>query len=213
MSTPQCLLIASLGFLLSSCAFHSKESCGDHLTSGAETAAYSDRSATGLVGRYVYIRRGSTACAVKFTSWCRRGDATAPTVFTNGLETVREEYEVRSQLDGSADFSRPNVAVLRGSLGLSPSGGIGWHGSGSVDNNAGIPCGDFQVLWAGLHTIAFSTKGPLHFSYDAGLEVALTNVSKAGSINFADPRVSWLRLGVGTSFKEVKVASDSLVSD
>lgn len=151
------------------------------------TVTYMNASAP--IGRFLLIRNGKDACAVRFTEFHRGGDAKTPTVFHSGDETLYAEYDWYYQGDGSGDFSKPNIKSGHEKLKRGPMVGIGRF-SFQIGTTA-VACGPFSLSWMYPNNVGFTLSDTKED--DAGNELAPTKWNDIREVNIHDPRLRWYR--------------------
>lgn len=139
-------------------------------------------------GRFLLIRNGSNACAIRFAEFHRGYNAKAPTFFNSGDESHHAEYGWYWQSDGSGDFIKPNVRSGSRKLIQEPLLGIGRFAfqTGKIH----VRCGPFKLLWRYPVSISFDSEGGCT---DRDIELAPTPWGEATEIDIHDGRLKWYR--------------------
>ena len=157
--------------------------------SGAESRAVITWDSAGApLGKFLLIRRGGDACALRFTTAHRGHDAKPQTLTQSGEETFFAEYEWFYQGDGSSLLTGPGVRSGRGKLEKKPLRGIGRLAFQTGETY--VKCGPFTLLWTYPTSVSFysgSNRG------DQGIEMAPTKWSSVLQIDFQNPHLKWYR--------------------
>jgi hypothetical protein len=147
-------------------------------------------------GRYLLLRKGSDACAIRFGRYHRDYDAKPGGMFTNGAENMYGEYEWNYQGDGSFDFKRENLAKGNGQLRHGPTSLLG-HGI-TLRHTPGkgwIECGPFKLGWSYPIGLSFwSHANGAKPVEDADVEMAPTKWSRLEEIDYFNPKLRWTKV-------------------
>ncbi|HAA03600.1 MAG TPA: hypothetical protein DCE18_09540 [Syntrophobacteraceae bacterium] len=139
-------------------------------------------------GRFLLIRNGSNACAIRFAEFHRGYNAQTPTFFNSGDETHHAEYRWYWQMDGSGNFTNSNTRSGNNKLIQKPLLGIGRFAfqTGRIH----VRCGPFTLLWQYPVSLSFDAKGGCS---DHGTEMAPTRWKEVTEIDIHDAQLSWYR--------------------
>jgi len=152
------------------------------------------RKKSAPIGYFAVLRKGSAACAVRFTGIRKSGKKSTGTVFYSGDPTTYAEYDWYYQSDGSLDFTRPNVSSGHSYVKDTASFGVG-RASFKPTANIGILCGPLAVEWSYPNLIwrGYAWKEGQLF-YEKDLEFAPTGTKDAGKLVF-DPNILHWTIG------------------
>jgi hypothetical protein len=141
------------------------------------------------LNRFLLVRKGNNACAVRFTKFWRDNDEKKSTVFSSGQENVYAEYESYHQGDGSFDFAKNNVKHTYGKLHDGPSYGIG-RLAFKLGLSYRIQCGSFSLFWMYPARLEFIGYDGL---WDKEVELAPTKWQSIQEVNFNYSKLLWSR--------------------
>jgi hypothetical protein len=140
-------------------------------------------------GRVLLVRKDKHYGAV-ILSDCRSGEKV-------GEASAR--YTSFYQGDGSGDFTRPNVKIVKGDLGQSKACGIGRLAFDFGNKN--IRCGPLLLAWSGRnHVYFYSTK---ERQGDYGIELAPTKWTEISQVNVHSEKITWYRYDLTRRVREV----------
>lgn len=185
-------LLASVFVSLCGCTHRSKQDCQDSSNlPDVGDGYYSGGSVASPFGRMILVKRGGVECAVKFVHWCRGNDSRPATWFTNGDESIQEQYIVYRWNRAVNSWSQtPGVVSQKASVGL------GFHGRPAPDSGRDfLECGDLRVRWAFPHALLFQTWTQTGFRYDSELQLAATGSTDPAQIDFQNPSIRWFTDG------------------
>jgi hypothetical protein len=162
----------------------------------------SPHSVSAPVGRFLLVRNGHDACALRFTDIHRGGDARPRTWWQEGGESEYAEYDWYYQGDGSGDFTKANVKSGHGKLYEKSAVGIGRLRFSRGINV--IQCGPLRLRWSyPSHLYMTSDKGD-----DLGVELAASKWRDLSDVNVRDPRLRWYRYD--EQRKDTYISADQL---
>jgi hypothetical protein len=136
------------------------------------------------LGRFVLVRSGKAACALRFTEYHSGQDAKPPTTFSSGEESQYAEYEWFYQADGSGNFRAANAESGTGKLSKGPLRGIGRLAFQT--GNTTIKCGPLTLGWS------YPTR--VNFVLPAGeltVQLAPTRWSSIDQVDFHASGIPW----------------------
>jgi len=153
------------------------------------------------VRRFMLIRKGNDACAVRFLSYRSLNDQKPPTVFNSGHANQYAEYEWFYQGDGSFDFTKKSAKSGKENLHIGPATGIGHDKSFPRDMKFWITCGPFNYFWQYSTGIGFNSY-PKN-NEDREVEFAPSKWMRVEEIDFANPKLRWTRYSASTRRIEI----------
>lgn len=185
------LLLAFVFVSLCGCTHRSRQDCQESSNvPDVGDGYYSGGSLASPFGRLILVKRGAVECAVKFVRWCRGNDSRPATWFTDGLESIQEQYIVyRWNSAGNSWSQTPGVVSQSASI------GVGFHGRPAPGSRDFLECGDLRVVWAFPHALKFQTWTPVGFRYDNELQLAATGFTDPAQVYFRDPSIKWFTDG------------------
>ncbi len=127
------------------------------------------------VGKFMLVRNGNNACAIRFTSFSRSGHS-----------AFYAEYDWYYQGDGSGDFTKANVKNGHGSLKDYD------HRLLIMFASKLITCGSFRLFWAYPSHVGFKESNSQKVP-DVGNEIAPTKWSDLSEVNIHNPLIQWYR--------------------
>ena len=171
------------------CSAAETESTKVQIVDWSSTAAVTWTDAGAPIGRFLLIRYGPHACAVRFNEAYRGGDQKPSTAFDSGEESLFALYDWYYQGDGTGDFSKSNVSSGNGKVAKGPLKGIGRLAFRTGDSE--IKCGRLTLRWMYPTRIDFNAKGK---DRDASVQLAPTKWSDLSQVKFMDSSIRWYQL-------------------
>lgn len=142
------------------------------------------------LGKFLLVRKGRLACAIKFTSFHRDGEEKMGTVFFSREPIRTAEVEWYYQNDGSFDFTKHNVTLGKVSLRNTSSFGFG-RISFKPMSTLGFVCGTIPISWYdGIH-IGFTD---MNGRDDFEREMAPSKWSDLNEVDFTNSRLIWTKV-------------------
>jgi hypothetical protein len=150
------------------------------------------------LGKFILVRSGQEACAVKFLAFSRGGDARVPSFFSSGEETIDATYESYHQGDGSFDMTKANVVRTLGKVSDKASVGLGRAFSLKRGADWGVKCGKTKVSWHFPHFLSYWTRAEedREYRWQGAMDLAPSAVDDVRKVDFRDSHVTWYRGGV-----------------
>lgn len=162
-----------------------------------EAALITYHNASAPLGRFLLIRNGKDACAVRFTGFHRGHDAKPPTIFNSGEESLYAEYDWFYQGDGSGDFSKPNLKSGHSKLAEKPLLGIGRF-SMRFTGSTVVVCGPLKLAWIYPIQVGFHLSNSK--KDDVGNELAPTRWKEISEVDSDNPHLNWYRFDENRDF-------------
>lgn len=200
---------AKLPFLMVMCGLflsmvkHSYAEDTKQLQEGTElTHAYISAGAvSSLLGKFVLIRKGTTACLVRFVTFHSEGADGKSTAFFTREPTRTAEVEWYFQGDGSFSFDTPNVITGKASLRNTSSFGIG-RLAFKPTATLGFSCGTISIGWSDGKRIGFYDENS-HGDFER--EIAPSKWSDLKEVDFSNPKLIWVKqLKYSAGIPEIK---------
>ena len=140
-------------------------------------------------GRFLLVRNGNDACAVRFTSFDGREET-----------AYHGEYDWYFQSDGTGNFTKPSLKAGHGKITVY-LGRILWAFSAHH-----VLCGPFRLLWDYPTHLGFAWTTTREA--DVGNEIAPTKWTDISEVNIHDPRLKWYRRV--DAKREIRIPIDKL---
>lgn len=166
-------------------------------TYSKEYAVITYSSATSPIGYFLLVRKGNSACAIRFTDY-ESTNGTYGSSFLGGFSDADPntgnneqtelrayvEYDYFNQNDGSGNFQKENVSIGHAKLTRGS-----YRSTISAQRKASlIRCGSLELHWSVPTTIAFFQGIK---PQDEGIELAPTKWRDVADININDPKIIW----------------------
>ncbi len=133
------------------------------------------------LGRLALVRKGTEYGAVKFNEfWLGKTE-----------DDQYANYISYYQGDGSGDFSKGTVKVMREQLVTRRYWGLGDLRFPVGHQKMDVECGPIKMFWVGGGSLHFFAWGQRQGDY--GVELAPTKWTDISQVNVFDPRVKWYR--------------------
>jgi len=154
------------------------------------TAAIHSRGIASPVGRLALLRKGTAVCAVRFTSFQRERDASAPLPSQFGEEVMSAEYDWYLLPNKNHGFTERAVKSGHEVLTLKQNTGIGRFSFRR--GTRVVRCGSMELGWGYPNWLSLVVVSDDKLRWN-GIEIAPTAWQHIGQVNVADPSLRWYR--------------------
>lgn len=153
--------------------------------------SYSGTLVTSPIGAYIYIKHGSTRCAIKFFDQKIFRSRRPPGHLSSGAPSTGASYHLLSKCSGEESS---NCQALRSSTGTVTSDqtyGLGWIIMLRFDSPV-FQCGLLTLRWQYPSGVYYYVKeGSDPWKLDHRLQMAVTNITESRKIDFDRADIRW----------------------